>query len=141
MPVVGCPHLCGCWCCCVAAFAAVVLSAVAGFGSGVLILRVFVAVLGTRDAVAVLTVAQLASNGSRGWINRREVDRRLVGVFVAGAIPVAIVGALVLTTASLAALTRVIGHSCCHMVVWPLRPRTWSVGDRVFAVVGTTSVA
>jgi uncharacterized membrane protein YfcA len=60
-----------------ATFATAALSAVAGFGGGVL-LPAFVAVLGTRDAVAVLTVVQLASNGSRVWFNRAEVDRRNV---------------------------------------------------------------
>jgi uncharacterized membrane protein YfcA len=61
-----------------ATFATAALSAVAGFGGGVLLLPAFVAVLGTRDAVAVLTVVQLASNGSRVWFNRAEVDRRNV---------------------------------------------------------------
>lgn len=97
-----------------AAFATAALSAVAGFGGGVLLLPVF----GTRDAIAVLTVAQLASNGSRVWFNRREVDRHLVGVFAAGAIPAAMIGALVLTTAPLPALTRVIGAFLLAMVVW-----------------------
>jgi uncharacterized protein len=48
-----------------AAFGTAALSAVAGFGGGVMLLPVFVTVFGSRDAVAVLTVAQLASNGSR----------------------------------------------------------------------------
>lgn len=65
-----------------AALGTAALSAVAGFGGGVL-LPVFVAVFGPRDAVAVLTVAQLASNGDRVWFNRSDVDRRLVGVFAA----------------------------------------------------------
>jgi hypothetical protein len=47
----------------VAAFGTAALSAVAGIGGGVLLLPVFVAAFGTRDAIAVLTVAQLASNG------------------------------------------------------------------------------
>jgi len=43
----------------VASFGTAMLSAVAGFGGGVLLLPVFVAVFGPRDAVAV-TVAQRA---------------------------------------------------------------------------------
>jgi uncharacterized membrane protein YfcA len=57
-----------------ATFGTAALSAVAGFGGGALLLPVFVAVCGPRDAVAVLTVAQLAFIGSRAWFNRYEVD-------------------------------------------------------------------
>lgn len=103
----------------------------------VLILPVYVAVLGTRDTVAILTVAQLDLNGSRGWINRPPPGRRLRRRSdpcrdrrCAGAHYCAV-----------GALTRVIGAFLLAMVVWPLRPRTWSVGDRVFVVVGATSAS
>lgn len=49
-----------------ATFATAALLAVAGFGGDVLLLPVFVAVLGTRDAVAVVTVAQPAAMAA-GW--------------------------------------------------------------------------
>ncbi|MER6576820.1 sulfite exporter TauE/SafE family protein [Nonomuraea sp. NPDC001023] len=123
-----------------ATFATATLSAVAGFGGGVLLLPVFVAVLGTRDAVAVLTVAQLAGNGSRVWFNRDEVDRRLVGVFAAGAVPAAAAGALVFAAAPLAALTRVIGVFLLVMVVWRRRrPHGVRLDDAAFAAVGAVS--
>jgi uncharacterized membrane protein YfcA len=123
-----------------ASFATAVLSAVAGFGGGVLLLPVFVAVFGPRDAVAVLTVAQLASNGSRIWFNRQEVDRRLVKVFAVGAVPAAVAGALLLTSAPLPALTRVIGAFLLAMVVWRrVRPTATRINDRGFAAVGAAS--
>jgi uncharacterized membrane protein YfcA len=56
----------------VAAFLLAVLSAVSGFGGGVL-LPVFTALFGLRFAVAVLTLTQLSSNASRLWLNRRDV--------------------------------------------------------------------
>ncbi|WP_196777980.1 hypothetical protein [Lentzea aerocolonigenes] len=43
----------------VAAFGLAVLSAVAGFGGGVLLLPVFTALLGLRVAVPMLTLTQL----------------------------------------------------------------------------------
>lgn len=123
-----------------AAFATAMLSAVAGFGGGVLLLPVFVAVLGTRDAVAVLTVAQLASNGSRVWFNRAEVDRRLVGIFTVGAVPAAAAGALLFATAPLPALTRVIGVFLLVMVAWRRwRPHSARLDDKTFAAVGAAS--
>jgi len=124
----------------VAAFGTAVLSAVAGFGGGVLLLPVFVAVLGTRDAVAVLTVAQLASNGSRVWFNRAEVDRRLVGIFAIGAVPAAAAGALLFATAPLPALTRLIGVFLLGMVVWRRwKPHAVRLDDTSFAAVGAVS--
>lgn len=41
-----------------------------GFGGAVLLLPVLIAAVGARDAVVVLTVAQLAGNGSRVLFNR-----------------------------------------------------------------------
>lgn len=45
-----------------AAYALAVLSAVAGFGGGVLLLPVFTALFGLRVAVPVLTLTQITSN-------------------------------------------------------------------------------
>ncbi|MFI1510581.1 TSUP family transporter [Streptomyces sp. NPDC020597] len=123
-----------------AAFGAAALSAVAGFGGGALLLPVFVGVLGARDAVAVLTVAQLASNGSRVWFNRREVDRRRVGVFAVGAVPAAVAGALLFATAPLPALTRLVGVFLLVMVAWRRwKPHAARLDDTAFAVVGAAS--
>src|SRR2546421_9744993 len=71
----------------VAAFALAVLSAVAGFGGGVLLLPVFTAMFGLRVAVPVLTITQLASNGGRGWVNPHELRGPLIVRFSAGAVP------------------------------------------------------
>ncbi|MFJ8630963.1 sulfite exporter TauE/SafE family protein [Streptomyces sp. NPDC093568] len=123
-----------------AAFGTAALSAVAGFGGGVLLLPVFLAVFGPRDAVAILTVAQLASNGSRVWFNRTEVDRRLVGIFALGAVPAAAAGAVLFTSAPLPALTRVIGVFLLVMVVWRRwRPKAARLDDAAFAAVGAAS--
>lgn len=88
----------------------------------------------------MLTVAQLASNGSRVWFNRAEVDRRLVGIFALGAVPTAAAGALLFATAPLPALTRVIGVFLLVMVAWRRwRPNTARLDDNAFAAVGAAS--
>ena len=69
-----------------AAFALAWLSAVAGFGGGVL-LPVFTALFGLRMAVPMLTLTQVWGNGSRVWLNRRDVNWRLVRWFALGADP------------------------------------------------------
>lgn len=123
-----------------ATFLTAVLAAVAGFGGAVLLLPVFVAVFGTRDAVAVLTVAQLASNGSRVWFNRREVEIALVRRFAVGAVPAAVVGALLFSTAPLSALTRLIGAFLIASVVWRhVGPAPKPPSDRAFVAVGAAS--
>ena len=123
-----------------ACFATALLSAIAGFGGGALLLPVFVAVFGARDAVAVLTVAQLASNGSRVWFNRGQIDRRLVAIFAAGAVPAAVAGAVLLSRAPVTALTRVIGVFLLAIVMWRrIRPAAARVGDPGFAVIGAAS--
>jgi uncharacterized membrane protein YfcA len=78
-----------------------------------------------------LTVAQLASNGSRVWFNRQQVDRRLVKTFATGAVPAAVAGAVLLSSAPLAALTRVIGGFLLAMVLWRrVRLSAARLGDR-----------
>jgi hypothetical protein len=124
----------------VAAFLTAILSSVAGFGGATLLLPVFVALFGPRDAVAVLTVSQLVSNGSRAWFNREQVVRPVVGWFALGAIPAAVVGGLLFASAPLAALSRIIGFVLLGLVLWRrFRPAGLSPSLRAFAGVGAVS--
>ena len=61
-----------------AAFLASTLAAVAGFGGAAVLLPALAAAFGVRQAIPILTVAQLVGNGSRVWFNRRELDLRVV---------------------------------------------------------------
>jgi uncharacterized membrane protein YfcA len=123
-----------------AAFLLALLSAVTGFGGGVLLLPVFTALFGLRVAVPMLTLAQLSSNGSRLWLNRREVRWPLVGWFALGAVPFAVGGAVLLSHAPLSPLKRVLGASLIGVVAWRrLRPRPGRPRDRAFIGVGAAS--
>jgi uncharacterized protein len=123
-----------------AAFLLAVLSAVAGFGGGVLLLPVFTALFGLRFAVPMLTLTQLSSNGSRLWLNRQHIRWPLVGWFAAGAVPLAVAGALLLTHAALSPLKRVLGLFLIAVVGWRrLNPHPDKPGDRAFAGVGAAS--
>jgi uncharacterized membrane protein YfcA len=124
----------------VTAFLAAILSSVAGFGGATVLLPVFVALFGVRDAVAVLTVSQLLSNGSRVWFNREHVVRPVVGWFALGAVPAAVVGGLIFATAPLGALSRIIGGALLVMVTWRrFRPAGLRLSLRGFAAVGALS--
>lgn len=124
----------------VAAFGLALLSAVAGFGGGVLLLPVFTALFGLRAAVPMLTLTQLSSNGARVWLNRHDMRWRLVGWFAVGAVPLAVAGGLVLAHAPLGPLKRVLGVFLIAVVVWRrINPHPRKPPDRAFAAVGAAS--
>jgi uncharacterized membrane protein YfcA len=123
-----------------AAFALALLSAVAGFGGGVLLLPVFTALFGLRVAVPMLTLTQVSSNAFRVLLNRRDLQWRLIGWFAAGAVPFAVAGGLLLAHAPLGALERVLGVFLIAVVIWRRRnPHPRKPSDRSFAAVGAAS--
>jgi uncharacterized protein len=124
----------------VAAFGLALLSGVAGFGGGVLLLPVFTALFGLRVAVPMLTLTQVSSNAIRMWLNRREVHWRLVGWFALGAVPLAVAGGLLLAHAPLEPLTRLLGLFLIGVVIWRRRnPHPRRPADRSFTAVGAAS--
>lgn len=120
------------------ALVAATLAAVTGFGGAAVLLPVLVIAFGVRDAVPILTVAQLIGNGSRVWFNRHELDYGVVGWFALGGIPSAILGGLLFARAPLSGLTRLLGLFLLLVVVWRrVRPRTrFRPPVRSFALIG-----
>lgn len=122
----------------VVAFVAATLAAVSGFGSAAVLLPVLVAFFGVRQAIPILTVAQLIGNASRVWFNRRELDWTVVAWFALGAVPFALAGGLLFASAPLKVLTRVLGAFLLLVVVWrhvrPRPPRRFPV--QTFAGIG-----
>jgi uncharacterized membrane protein YfcA len=123
------------------AFLSATLAAVTGFGGAAVLLPVLVAVFGVREAVPILTVAQLVGNGSRVWFNRRALDLAVVRWYALGAVPLGLLGGYLFARAPLAALTRALGAFLVLLVVWrrarpgpPRRPPLMS-----FAAVGAGS--
>ena len=120
-----------------AALLASTLAAVAGFGGAAVLLPAIVAVFGIREAVPILTVAQLIGNASRVWFNRAEVNWRVVGWFALGAVPFALLGGFLFAKAPLAVLTRLLGAFLLLIVVWRhLRPKPKSFPVASFAGIG-----
>ncbi|HVB86230.1 MAG TPA: sulfite exporter TauE/SafE family protein [Candidatus Dormibacteraeota bacterium] len=120
-----------------AALLASTLAAVAGFGGAAVLLPAIVAVFGIREAIPILTVAQLIGNASRVWFNRRELDWHVVGWFTLGAVPFALLGGFLFAKAPLAALTRLLGAFLLLVVVWRhIRPKPKSFPVASFAGIG-----
>lgn len=120
------------------AFVAATLAAVTGFGGAAVLLPVLVAAFGVREAIPILTVAQLIGNGSRVWLNRRALDLAVVGWFALGGVPLALAGGVLFARAPLPALTRVLGAFLIVVVLWrrmrPGPPRRPPL--RSFAFIG-----
>jgi uncharacterized membrane protein YfcA len=118
------------------------LAGVSGFGGAAVLLPVLVAFFGVREAIPILTVAQLIGNGSRVWFNRRELDWRVIGWFTIGAVPFGLLGGYIFATAPLKVLTRVLGVFLLLVVAWrhlhPSPPQRFSSKNFVTIGAGAT---
>ena len=119
-------------------FVAATLAAVSGFGGAAVLLPVLAWSFGVREAVPILTVAQLVGNASRAWFNRRELNWRVVAWFALGGVPMALVGGVLFAKAPLPALTRALGVFLIFIVVWRHAgpQRTWRPPLPSFAAIG-----
>lgn len=91
------------------AFIGSTLAAVAGFGGAAVLLPLLVLMFGVRDAIPILTVAQLIGNASRVWFNRDQLDLPVVGWFALGGVPAALIGGFLFASAPLSFLIRLLG--------------------------------
>lgn len=121
-----------------AALLASLLGSVAGSGGTAVLLPVLVLYFGVRDAIPILTVANMVSNASRAAFNRREIALPVVGWFSLGAIPLALAGAALFIISPPALLTRMLGAFLIATVAWRrLRPRPPRIASAVwFAPLG-----
>lgn len=106
-----------------------IVGAIAGFGTGIIMLPILVLSFGIRESIPILTVSMLLTNMSRAWFNRSEITLPVVGWFALGAAPAAIVGGLIFATAPAPVLVRVLGVYLLLMVVyrhsgWQLTSKT-----------------
>jgi uncharacterized membrane protein YfcA len=115
-----------------------IIAAVAGFGGAAVLLPVLVALFGPRDAIPILAVAGLVSNGARVTLNRDEITWPIVGWFALGGVPAALIGGFLFAATPIDALTRLIGAFLLVSVAWRhLRPRPSGVlGPRTFTLIG-----
>lgn len=93
----------------VAAFAAAAISGAAGFGGALLLLPLLVATVGVSQAVPLLTIAQFVGNLSRAGFGFSQIRWKPVGLFLLGAAPLSILGALSFIELPKEWATRVIG--------------------------------
>ena len=79
---------------------------------------ILVSMFGVRDAIPILTVAQLIGNASRVWFNRHELELPVVGWFAVGGVPAALVGGFFFASAPVSFLMRLLGLFLIMTVVY-----------------------
>jgi len=92
-----------------AALPAAVAGGALGFGTGLVMLPLIVWVVGVRASVPVLTIALIVGNISRAWWSRDELDWRVIGAYLLGAVPLAAIGSVIYTAAPPEWLSRLMG--------------------------------
>ncbi|HMG84365.1 MAG TPA: sulfite exporter TauE/SafE family protein [Terracidiphilus sp.] len=125
----------------IVAFIAALLAAVTGFGGAAVLLPMLVFVFGVREAIPILTVAQLIGNASRVWFNRHDLDWRVVAWFAVGGVPMALAGGFLFAHAPLAALTHVLGAFLILIVVLRHLPKlpAFKPPLKSFALIGAAA--
>jgi uncharacterized membrane protein YfcA len=63
------------------------LSGIFGMAGGMILMGILAAFLPVPTAMVLHAVTQMASNGSRAWLLRRDIEWRIVGRYVLGALP------------------------------------------------------
>lgn len=124
----------------VGAYAAALISGSAGFGGALLLLPFLTAVVGAKEAVPLLTVAQLVGNLSRAGFGFRQIRWRPVGLFLVGALPASALGALSFVRLDRAIVTRGIGLVILVIVILRLAGRLdFKPSDRLLVVGGAVT--
>ena len=95
---------------------AATISGLVGFGGAILLLPVLAYVVGAKEAVPILTVAQLLGNLSRAGFGWGEIHWRPALAFSAGAIPAGVLGARLFADLPSDRLGQVIGACLLGLV-------------------------
>jgi uncharacterized protein len=93
----------------IAAFLAAAISGAAGFGGALLLLPVLIGTVGTVQAVPLLTLVQLIGNLSRVGFGFKQIKWKPVGLFLIGAVPLCVAGALLFAELPKSLINRCIG--------------------------------
>jgi len=101
----------------IGAYVAAVISGAAGFGGALLLLPLLVAKVGVTQAVPLLTIAQFIGNLSRAGFGLSEIQWKPVGLFLLGALPLSVLGALSFVEMPKGLVTRLIGLAILLFVV------------------------
>jgi uncharacterized protein len=98
------------------AFSAAAISGAAGFGGALLLLPPLTHTVGVTEDIPLLTIAQLVGNLSRAALGFREIRWQPVLLFLVGATPAAVIGALSFVTLPTSLIIRLVGMAILTFV-------------------------
>ena len=93
------------------------LSGAAGFGGALILLPVLTNTVGAKAAIPLLTIAKLLGNLSRAWFGRAEIQWKPAFYFIAGAVPLSVVGSRLFVGLPTGYITKSIGILLIGVVV------------------------
>lgn len=105
-----------------AAFVGFTIAGIAGFGGGPFILPVLIWVLGPRDAIPILSLAQFIASAVRFWMYRPIVDWSVIRWYSLGAIPVSILASMLFMLTPPAIFIRFLGLGMLLLVAYRYTP-------------------
>ena len=98
------------------------IAGLTGFGGVIILLPVLVWAFGVREAIPVLTIAQIMGNLGRMWLWRNAIDWPLTLRFSLGAIPASVIGAFLFVEVPTSVLMRILGAALLLMVIYTHTP-------------------
>lgn len=92
-----------------AAFMTAVFHSVAGIAGGLLLSICLAPILGIKAVVPVVAVTMIVSNTTRIWVFRRAITGRVYGAIMVTALPGIVIGAMLYSALSVAAVAVILG--------------------------------
>lgn len=124
-----------------AALVGFTIAGVAGFGGGPVILPALIWMLGPRDAIPILSLAQFVASVVRFLMHRPAVHWPVICWYSLGAIPVAILSSLLFVITPTTVFIRVLGAGMLLLVAYRYTP--WSQRRKMslwgFSLVGVAT--
>jgi uncharacterized membrane protein YfcA len=125
------------------ALGAAIVGGMGGFGTGVILTAALVPLIGVKQLVPVLAVAGVIINAGRFWFYRKHLDRRALGIVLAGSLPFLVLGTWLYSILDARVIGTILGIAVIASV--PLRrilkkksatlsPRGLAVGAGVFGL-------
>ena len=88
---------------------AAVIGGIGGFGTGIILTAALVPIIGVKNVIPVLAVAGVVINAGRFWFYRSSLDRRMVALVLAAALPFLVLGTWIYSILDARALGVVLG--------------------------------
>lgn len=114
------------------------ITAAMGIGGGVLLLAVMATVVPAAALIPVHGLVQLGSNGNRALMTRQHIDWPLTRLFIAGALPGAVVASFIVIQLPLSAIQLAVAGFILFLV-WGPKPRKHEVSSAGLIIAGAVT--